>query len=120
MKIKLSKAIKGFSFPMLYSFEMNEFEVEALLTALFFLIRTGGKRRGRLVDDTTIDARRDSLANHDKLTGFDDSEGKRRLDKWIRTSFIDTAARGRGGRKGEQIFYIRPLSFFCYKPGFPA
>ena len=120
MKIKLPKAIKGFSFSRLYSFEMNNFEVEALLPALFYLIRTGGKRRGRLVDATVIDARRDSLANHNKLTGFDDSEGKRSLDKWIRTSFIATAARGRGHRKGEQIFYIRPLSFLSYKPGFPA
>lgn len=123
MKIKLPqkpKGLRGFSFERLFSFEMNDFEVEALLPALFYLIRTGGKQRGKLVDPTAIKDRRDDLSRHESVEGFTDTEGLRVLDKWIRTSFIDTACRGETKREGEQIFYIRPLSFLSYKPGFPA
>ena len=120
MKLKLPKDIKGFSFPRLFSFEMNEFEVEALLPALFYLIRSGGRGRGKLTDPTEIEERRDDLANHQHMVNFDDAEGRRVLDKWIRTSLIDTARRGRSGRGGEQIFYVKPLTFLSYKPGFPA
>lgn len=123
MKIKLPKepkGLKGFAFNRLFSFEMNEFEVEALLPALFYLIRTGGRTRGKLTDATKVEERRDAFGQHDCVAGFDGPEGLRALDKWIRTSFIDTARRGRSWREGEQIFYVRPLSFLSYKPGFPA
>ncbi|NSW58744.1 MAG: hypothetical protein HPY44_22255 [Armatimonadetes bacterium] len=123
MKIKLPKEprkLKGFAFDMLFTFEMNNFDVEALLPTLFYLIRSGGRQRGKLTDPTNIDARRDALAQHKSMVGFDSADGLRVLDKWIRTSFVETARRGRSWRKGEQIFYIRPLSFLSYKPGFPA
>jgi len=120
MKIKLPKEAKGFGCPRLFSFEMNDFSVEALLPALFYLIRSGGRARGKRTDPTQIGPRCDDLARHPCAVGFGDEAGRRVLDRWIRTSLIETAQRGRSWREGEQIFYIKPLSFLSYKPGFPA
>ncbi|MBI1924022.1 hypothetical protein HYR99_07205, partial [Candidatus Poribacteria bacterium] len=125
MKIKLPKAMRGYNFNKLFSIEMNDFEVDALLSTIFYLIRSRGKQRGRARESVQayamkIDERVRDFINHDKVEGFDGTEGLRLADKWIRTSMIRTSRVGAAKQKGEQIFYIRPLSFLSYKPAFPV
>ena len=128
MKIKLPKAMRGYNFNKLFSIEMNDFEVDALLPTIFYLIRSRGKQRGRARNSIQtyameIDERVRDFINHDMVEGFDGAEGRRLADKWIRTSMMRTSRVGAAKQKGEQIlqiFYIRPLSFLSYKPAFPV
>jgi len=117
--------MRGYNFNKLFSVQMNDFEVDALLPAIFYLIRSRGKQpsRGReyvQAHAMKIDERVRDFVNHDKVEGFDGAEGRRLGDKWIRTSMMRTSRMGTNRQKGEQIFYIRPLSFLSYKPAFPA
>ena len=122
MAVKLPKHLIGVKFDQLFSIEMNNFDVEMLLPALFWLVRSGGKDRGRAngkgTDATDIQRYAVALARHPRLTGFTGEEGSRLLDKWIRSSLIQTSAVGKR-KSSEQIAYIRPLSFLCYKPSVP-
>jgi len=120
MNINLPKTMKGWHFDKIFSVEMNDFDVEGLFPAIFYLIRSGGKQRGKRLDATEIDKHVSSFVEHKCIDGFEGEEGRRLADKWIRTSLIRTARVGRGQQKGEQILFIRPLSFLSYKPGFPA
>jgi len=117
--------MRGYHFNRLFSVEMNDFEVEGLLPVIFYMIRSRGKQRGKsrnLIQSDAMDIGKhvDDFASHEKVEGFDGGEGLRLADKWIRTSLIRTSRVGRGGKKGEQILCLRPLSFLSYKPGFPA
>jgi len=118
--INLPKTMKGYNFDRLFSVEMNDFEVDGLLPAIFYLIRSRGKQRGKRLDPTEIDRHNRDFVSHKYIEGFEGEEGHRLANKWVRTSFIRTARLGRGKEKGEQILIIRPYSFLSYKPGFPA
>ena len=112
--------MRGYHFDKLFSIEMNDFEIEGLLPAIFYLIRSSGRQRGKRLDAKEIDKHVRSFVEHKNVSGFDGTEGRRLADKWIRTSLIHTARVGHGRQRGEQILFIRPLSFLSYKPGFPA
>ena len=119
MAVKLPKHLVGAMFAELFSIEMNNFDVEMLLPALFWLVRSGGKdRAGTRTDAANITRYSAALAGHEKLVGFLDEDGHRLLDKWVRSSLIQTSAVGKR-KSSEQIAYIRPLSFLCYKPSVP-
>ncbi len=119
MRVKLPRDLAGTKLDELFVVEMNNFDVEMLLPAVFWLVRSGGKDRGTRTDTKDIIGRTTALAGHPKLRGFLDESGIRLLDKWVRTSIIETSRVGRAHR-AEQIAYIRPLSFLSYKPSFPA
>ncbi len=119
MRVKLPRDLAGTKLDELFVVEMNDFDVEMLLPALFWLVRSGGRDRATRTDTKDIIGRTTALAGHPKLKGFLDESGIRLLDKWVRTSIIETSTVGRA-HKAEQIAYIRPLSFLSYKPSFPA
>ena len=119
MAVKLPKHLVGVKFDQLFSIEMNNFDVEMLLPALFWLVRSGGKDRGTRTDATNIQRYTTALGGHPQLKGFQGEEGHRLLNKWIRSSLIQTSTVGRK-KSAEQIAYIRPLSFLCYKPSVPS
>ena len=47
MRILLPKASKGIKFDLLFTIDMNDFDVEMLLPGLFHLVRTKGRRVGK-------------------------------------------------------------------------
>lgn len=122
MKIKLPnspKGLKGTFFPKLFSIEMNDFSVEMLLPALFFLVESKGRRRSKKTDPTTIEEYLRKFINNDGIVGFDDPDGKRIFEKWVKTSLMEI------GKKGlkktiDQILYLQPLTYMTLKPGFPS
>lgn len=121
MKIRLPKANRGYVFDRLFAIEMNSFDIEGLLGALFYLVVTRGRQRaGRVNDSKALPQYLDALATHPRMAGFDDPAGHRLLDRWVRSSIASIGKSGRGRRGGEQIEYVKPLTVLTYKTGLPT
>jgi len=119
MKIKLLKELKGTVFQKLFPVEMNNFSVEMLLPALFFLIESRGKQRQQNTDPEIIDKYLSDFQNHKRLEGFSDEDGKRLLEKWVKTSLMVIGKKGRQ-RVENQILHLQPLTYLTFKAGFPS
>jgi len=119
MKIKLPKELKGTVFQKLFPVEMNNFSVEMLLPALFFLIESRGKQRQQNTDPEIIDKYLSDFQNHKRLEGFSDEDGKRLLEKWVKTSLMVIGKKGRQ-RVENQILHLQPLTYLTFKAGFPS
>src|SRR5947209_3000133 len=103
MKLQIPKDMRSVAFPRLLSIELNDFDIDLFLPALFFAILADGRGRARLPNETTPIARFvDALARHPSLRGFDDAEGRRVLARLVRTSLVTMGRVGRAQR-GEQI-----------------
>lgn len=119
MKIRLPKDLRGLANPRLLTIELNSFDVDFLLPSLFFRILASGKQRARVVNDPKrIADFVDALSHHPALQDFDDAEGRRVLDRLVRTELITVGSVGRGHR-GEQILTVAPYTILTHKTGFP-
>src|SRR5260370_33217 len=99
---------------------MNDFDIDLFLPSLFFTILAQGKGKARQTNDPTDITRFvDGLANHSDIVGFNDGEGRRVLERLVRTTLITTGGVGRS-RIGEQITSIVPYTILAHKPGFPV
>lgn len=120
MKIKLPKDIVGVKFPRVCIIEMNDFDIDLFLPSLFFTILAQGRGKARQTNDPkAINKFVDSLANHPDLSGFNDAEGRKVLERLVRTALIVTGGVGRS-HVDEQIMSIVPYSLLAHKPGFPS
>ncbi len=121
MKVKIPDKLVGASYPVVTTIVLAEFNTDIFLPALFFKVMSGGKSRLKLPnDETAISTYVEKLANHPFLVGFQTPDGRRVLEKFVRTTLITTSTVGRVKRSGEQISTITPYSLLSYKPGFPA
>ncbi len=119
MKVKLPKDISGVKFPQVFVIEMNNFDIDLFLPSLFFTILSQGRGKARQANDPeNIKGYIDALAQHQALQGFDNSSGRRVLERLVRTTLITTGGVGRAS-KGEQITSIVPYSLLAHKAGFP-
>ncbi|MBE3566494.1 MAG: hypothetical protein IMW90_12290 [Thermogemmatispora sp.] len=119
MKVKLPKELRGVRFSLVLPIELNDFDVDLLLPLLFFSILAGGRGRSGMKNDPgTISLYSDRLSQHPAVEGFADPEGRRLLERLVRTALITVGRVGRG-HKDEQITSIVPYNLLCYKPGFP-
>src|SRR5260370_13876034 len=120
MKIKLPKDIVGVKFPRICTIEMNDFDIDLLLPSLFFTILAQGRGKARQTNDPeAITQFIDALAQHSALEGFRDAEGRRVLERLVRTTLITTGSVGRS-HINEQITSIVPYTILAHKPGFPV
>ncbi|HWS84591.1 MAG TPA: hypothetical protein VN207_10070 [Ktedonobacteraceae bacterium] len=121
MKIKIPKEMRGVAFPRVLNIEMNDFDIDLFLPLLFFTILAQGKGKAKQTNNPQDIARYiDDLANHSDLQGFHSSEGRRVLERLVRTSLIITGKAGEGGNKGEQILSLVPFTILTHKTGLPA
>ena len=119
MKIRLPKHLRGVSFLRLLTIQLSSFDVDFLLPALFFRILSSGRQRARMVNDPKrISGFVDTLSRHPALQGFDGAEGRRVLDRLVRTELITVGSVGRG-HWGEQILTVAPYTILTHKTGFP-
>jgi len=120
MKIRLPKDIVGVKFPRVCTIEMNSFDIDLFLPSLFFTILAQGRGMARRANDPkAITQFIDTLAQHPALEGFSDSEGRKVLERLVRSALITTGGVGRS-RSDEQITSIIPYSLLAHKPGFPT
>ncbi len=120
MKVKLPKDIVGVKFPKVSTIELNGFDIDLFLPSLFFTILAQGRGKARQINKPTeIKKFIDALAHHPALEGFDDPEGRKVLERLVRTTLITIGGVGKSS-VGEQITSIVPYSLLAHKPGFPA
>lgn len=125
MKVRLPKDkdfkdVVGVKFPRICTVEMNDFDINVFLPSLFFTILSQGRGRARRANDPkAIEQFINALAQHQDVEGFEDFEGRRVLERLVRTSLITTGGVGRSA-VGEQIVSITPYSLLAHKPGFPV
>ena len=120
MRIKLPRDLRGLLFPLVLPIELNDFDIDLFLPTLFFKVLASGRGRARRVNDpTAISTYVDKLAKHPALVGFDDTEGRRVLERLVYTALIVTGRVGRG-RHSEQILSTVPYTLLAHKPGFPT
>ena len=99
---------------------MNDFDIDLFLPSLFFTILAQGRGKARQTNKPSeIQKFIDLLAHHPTLEGFNDSEGRKVLERLVRTTLITTGGVGRSS-VGEQITSIVPYSLLAHKPGFPT
>ncbi|NJM05279.1 hypothetical protein HC891_02140 [Candidatus Gracilibacteria bacterium] len=121
MKVKIPKDLLGTTYPTVLTIVLAEFNTDTFLPTLFFKVMSGGKLRTKPKnDETAISLYVDKLAQHQLLEGFQTVDGRRVLEKFVRTALITTSSVGRAKRGGEQITAITPYSLLSYKPGFPT
>src|SRR5207245_10677796 len=95
MKIKLPKDIVGVKFPRICTIDMNNFDIDLFLPSLFFTILSQGRGKARQTNDPkAISKFIDSLANHPDHAGFNDAEGRKVLERLVRTTLITTSRVG--------------------------
>lgn len=120
MKIKLPKDLIGTVFPKTFSVELNDVDIDIFLPSFYFKVLGDGKHRFKRTNDAQDIARYlTSLAQHPSLEGATTPEGRRVLERLVRTSLIKTGTVGRA-KKGEQILAVSPYSILAAKPGFPT
>ena len=120
MKIKLPKDIVGVKFPRVCTIDMNNFDIDLFLPSLFFTILSQGRGKSRRANDPkAIPQFIDALAQHPALEGFGDPEGRRVLERLVRTTLITTGGVGRS-HIDEQITSIVPYTLLAHKAGFPV
>ena len=120
MKIKLPKELVGTVFPKTFSIELNDIDIDIFLPSFYFKVLGEGKHRfKRLNDAQNIVGYLDALAQHPTLEGATTPEGRRVIERLVRTSLIKTGTVGRA-KKGEQILAVSPYSILAAKPGFPT
>ncbi len=111
MKVLLPKDLRSVIFPRAL---MNGFDIDLFLPALFYTILGEGRRRARKMNDPqAIQMYVDRLAEHDQLVGFTDRDGRRVLERLVRTSLI-VAGRMGNSKKGEQILAPVPYTLLGF------
>lgn len=119
MKLKLPKSIVGVKFPRVCTIELNDFDIDLFLPSLFFTILAQGKGKAKQVNDPkALTQFLEALAQHPRLEGFNDFDGKKLLERFVRTALITTGSAGRY-RVAEQITSVVPYTLLAHKPGFP-
>ncbi len=120
MKIRLPKDIVGVKFERVCSIEMNDFDIDLFLPSLYFTILSQGRGKARRANDPkAITQFIGALAQHPALEGFRDPEGRKVLERLVRTTLITTGGVGRS-HVDEQITSIVPYTILAHKPGFPV
>lgn len=120
MKIRLPRDIVGVKFPKICTIDLNNFDIDLFLPALFFTILAEGRGKARQANDPKeISKYISELADHPDLVGFNDVEGQKVLERLTRTVLITTGSVGRSHRD-EQITSIVPYTILAHKPGFPV
>jgi hypothetical protein len=118
MTITIPKPLRSIEFTELTLVELNDVDVDRLLAQLWELIVKQGRMANAPRDADDYDHYRQALAADQRLEGFDDDQGMKVLDGWLRSSIVRIGAKGRGHHE-TQMDYIQPLTIASYRAGLP-
>jgi len=109
------KAFRGYGCPSIFDVELNDVDLEQVLPALFFRVRSrGGDFRASKGEDTLEPYLDAMVANDELLVGFGDEAKRTALEAWLRTAVVKLGTRGRR-HEGEKIQFVRPLHYLTSK-----
>jgi hypothetical protein len=118
MTIVIPKRLRSLEFTELTMVELNDIDVDRLLPHLWELIVKQGRMSNAPKDADNYDHYLGALAADERLVGFDDEQGRRVLDGWLRSSIVRIGAKGRGHTE-TQMDHIQPLTIASYRAGLP-
>ena len=118
MTIVIPKRLRSLEFTELTMVELNDIDVDRLLPHLWELIVKQGRMSNAPKDADNYDHYLGELAADERLVGFDNEQGMKVLDGWLRSSIVRIGAKGRGHTE-TQMDYIQPLTIASYRPGLP-
>lgn len=119
MKIELPKDLKTFAFTELTMVELNDTDVERMLTQIFEMAIKQGRTAANSKAAATFNEKRNALAGSAAMAGFDHPRGQAVLDGWLRSSVVEMGRVGRT-RATEQMQYLLPSTVAVYRAGFPS
>lgn len=115
---KIPKQLRRTKFDLLFSIEMNDFDVERLLPTLFNLVvtrgrnRTSGKNESRAISSFV-----DDLAKNPSIDGFS-GDLRDLLEQWVRAVSLTVGRAGRAKTR-EKLEFVSPNTLLSYKTGLP-
>lgn len=118
MTLIIPKELRSLEFTELTMVELNDIDVDRLMPHLWELIVKQGRLSASPHDADDYDHYLDVLASSARLDGFDDEQGRKVLDGWLRSSVVRIGKKGRG-HSGVQMDYIQPLTIASYRAGLP-
>lgn len=118
MSIVIPNELRSFRFTDLTLVDLNDIDVDRMLPQLWELIVKAGRLSSAPPKAEEYEIHLEALASDPLLLGFDDDQGKRVLDGWLRSSIVQMGAKGRA-KSGTQLLYIRPLTIASYRAGLP-
>lgn len=119
MTIIIPKQLRTLEFTELTMVELNDIDIDRLMPHLWELIVKNGRLGPPPKNADDYDHYLNLLATSPRLEDFDDEQGRKVLDGWLRSSVIRMSAIGRAGRVGTQMDYIQPLTIGSYRAGLP-
>lgn len=120
MTIMLPGELRGFAYNRVVPVEMNNFDVDLILSSFFFKAVTEGMDRAKRSNDPTrVREFINDLAHHRDLRGFDDLDGRQLLDRLVRTTLVQMGRRGQA-RTQDQILGVTEYSLLAFKCEFPT
>jgi hypothetical protein len=112
------KDLNSLGFDLLLPVDLNDIDVDRMMTPILELAVKGGRKAASTTDPTDYQSRWLALGGSNKLVGFNDGRGMEILDGWLRTSIVKFGAAGRG-RSATKMDYMRPLTIASYRSGLP-
>ena len=112
------KDLNSLTFDLVLPVELNDTDVDRMLTAVMERAIKQGRVAGSNTDPSKYRQHLEQLAATPSLVGFDDARGIELLDGWLRTSVVEMGTVGLK-RVGEQMDYVRPLTVASYRAGLP-
>ena len=110
MKVTIPKDLVGASYPNVMTIVFADINMDTFLPSLCFKIMSSGRSRIQGKDNQqTIRMYVEKLAKHPLMKGFQNLDGLRVLEEFVRTSLITTGGIGRA-KRGEQILALTPYS----------
>jgi hypothetical protein len=98
--------------------EMNDTDVDRMLSGLMELAVKRGRRAGSKTDTKGFERYVDALQSHPSVVGFGSAEGRELLQGWVRASILRFERQGLT-RSTAQMGYLLPLTLAGYRAGLP-
>lgn len=112
------KSLISLSTPSVLEVELNDVDVDRMMTHVLELGVKKGRRAASRTVTTNYDEYLSTLHGSDLVSGFDGEDGLEVLDGWIRASILKMERAGLK-RDVSQMGYLRPVTIAAYRSGLP-
>jgi hypothetical protein len=121
LRIQLPNSISGASLPYIMPVELNTFNSDILLPALYYRVLAHGRNRGGAKQQRhQLDEFITRMLQHPLLQAPHNEAAHEVLKQAVRTFIIATSRSAMGNSGEEQILTVLPHTLLAYRPGFPA